>query len=93
MVFTTNNHTDDWGRVLHDPDLAAAIVDRILERGRVISLDGPSGRTLHLSGGENHPLKPARVSGKLRPDFPEPPLLEEARKQAVDKVQKETQRR
>jgi DNA replication protein DnaC len=73
MVFTTNKQTDDWGRVLHDPDLAAAIVDRILERGRVISLDGPSGRTRHLQGGANQPLKPARVSGKLRPEFPEPP--------------------
>jgi DNA replication protein DnaC len=31
MIFTTNKQLADWGRVLHDPDLAAAIVDRILE--------------------------------------------------------------
>jgi len=35
--------------VLHDEDLAAAILDRILERGRFIKLDGPSWRTRHLS--------------------------------------------
>ena len=29
-------------------DLAHAIVDRILERGRVLTLDGPSLRTQHL---------------------------------------------
>jgi hypothetical protein len=36
------------GHVLHDDDLAAAIVDRVLERGRVLQLDGPSMRTKHL---------------------------------------------
>ena len=48
MVFTTNKSLNAWGRVLHDPDLAAAILDRVLERGRWITLDGPSGRTEHL---------------------------------------------
>jgi hypothetical protein len=28
MVFTTNKPLNAWGRVLHDPDLAAAILDR-----------------------------------------------------------------
>ncbi|MDE0218448.1 MAG: ATP-binding protein [Spirochaetaceae bacterium] len=37
-----------WGAVLHDADLAKAIVDRILERGRLMLLDGPSYRTEHL---------------------------------------------
>src|SRR5919198_5152856 len=36
MVFTSNKHPDDWGAVLHDDDLAAAIVDRVLERGRLL---------------------------------------------------------
>jgi len=45
MVFTTNKHPRQWGAVLHDDDLAAAIVDRILERGRMMQLDGPSMRT------------------------------------------------
>jgi len=48
MIFTTNKPLKDWGHVLHDPDLAEAILDRILERGRLIQLDGPSLRTKHL---------------------------------------------
>jgi hypothetical protein len=32
MVFTTYKHPKRWGDVLHDDDLAEAIVDRILER-------------------------------------------------------------
>lgn len=48
MIFTSNKHPDDWGAVLHDNDLAAAIVDRVLERGRLLHLDGPSMRTKHL---------------------------------------------
>jgi DNA replication protein DnaC len=76
MIFTTNKALSAWGRVLHDPDLAAAIVDRILERGRLLPLDGPSLRTRHL--GLDDPtdpqasLEPARVSGIQRPEFPEP---------------------
>ena len=48
MVFTTNKSLKAWGRVLHDDDLAQAIIDRVLERGRLIRLDGPSIRTLHV---------------------------------------------
>ena len=48
MIFTTNKSLGAWGQVLHDEDLAQAIVDRVLERGRVIALDGPSLRTKHL---------------------------------------------
>jgi len=76
MVFTTNKPLNAWGRVLHDPDLAAAIVDRILERGRLLPLDGPSLRTRHL--GLDDPTapeastKPAIISGIETPEFPEP---------------------
>jgi hypothetical protein len=31
MIFTTNKALSAWGRVLHDEDLAHAILDRILE--------------------------------------------------------------
>lgn len=48
MLFTTNKPLSAWGRVLHDDDLAETIVDRILERGRLLTLDGPSMRTFHL---------------------------------------------
>jgi hypothetical protein len=70
MIFTTNKPLAAWGRVLHDEDLAQAIVDRVLERGRLLTLDGPSMRTRHLGlddltlgasslGGDNL----ARISG------------------------------
>src|SRR5499425_1701646 len=61
MIFTTNKPLSDWGKALHDEDLAAAILDRILERGRLIHLDGPSGRTRHLNLEEVLPAKSERV--------------------------------
>jgi len=67
MVFTTNKPLDAWGRVLHDPDLAVAIVDRILERGRILRLDGPSLRTKHL--GLDDPPSPRHPPN--RQEFPE----------------------
>jgi DNA replication protein DnaC len=76
MLFTTNKQTAEWGSVLHDYDLADAIVDRILERGRVLKLDGPSYRTKHLSlDGQPQPgvsTKPARISGIQPAEFLEP---------------------
>ena len=49
MLFTTNKPPlTAWGAVLHDADLAEAIVDRTLERGRLMLLDGPPYRTQHL---------------------------------------------
>lgn len=74
MIFTTNKPLDSWGAVLHDPDLAAAIVDRTLERGRFLTLDGPSYRTRHLKLDDPQApvLQPARISGNHRPEFPEP---------------------
>ena len=52
MLFTTNKPLSQWGHVLHDPDLAEAITDRVLERGRYIQLRGPSYRTRHLDSVE-----------------------------------------
>lgn len=74
MIFTTNKALNQWGRVLHDPDLAAAILDRVLERGRLIKLDGPSGRTKHLKLDQAFPQGPegARIPGTSVPGFPEP---------------------
>jgi DNA replication protein DnaC len=74
MIFTTNKPLDEWGKVLHDEDLAAAILDRVLERGRFIQLDGVSGRTRHLKLDEIWPAaaERARISGKSVPEFPEP---------------------
>jgi DNA replication protein DnaC len=74
MIFTTNKPLNEWGKVLHDEDLAAAILDRVLERGRFIQLDGLSGRTRHLKLDEIWPAaaERARISGKSVPEFPEP---------------------
>ncbi len=44
MIFTSNKEPGEWGAVLHDPDLADAIVDRVLERGEVLRLKGKSYR-------------------------------------------------
>jgi DNA replication protein DnaC len=81
MIFTTNKSTNAWGRVLHDEDLAQAIVDRVLERGRLLTLDGPSIRTMHLgldetpAGASNQGVNDsARISGIPVPEFPEPTL-------------------
>ncbi len=77
MVFTSNKHPDAWGGVLHDEDLAQAIVDRVLERGRWLKLDGPSIRTKHLgldspSAAEGASSQVVRISGTAHPEFPEP---------------------
>jgi DNA replication protein DnaC len=48
MIFTTNKPLKQWGKVLHDADLAEVILDRVLERGDHIVLGGPSWRTKHL---------------------------------------------
>jgi hypothetical protein len=77
MIFTTNKPLSEWGKVLHDEDLAAAILDRVLERGRFVHLDGPSGRTRHLKLEEALPATPerARISGNCVPEFLEPTIL------------------
>ena len=75
MVFTTNKHPKRWGGVLHDDDLADAIVDRILERGRLLRLDGPSVRTKHIPAdelaGDEHDPGSRRISGIGAAEFPE----------------------
>jgi DNA replication protein DnaC len=45
IVLTTNKKLRQWGDVLHDPQLAEALLDRILERGQHIALGGKSWRT------------------------------------------------
>ena len=82
MLFTTNKPLAAWGLVLHDPDLAEAILDRVLERGRLVELRGASYRTRHLKRAESDrsPLREgARISGNQVPDFPEPTEATEGR--------------
>lgn len=49
MLLTTNKPLAALGDVLHDGDLAEAIVDRLLERGTHFVLRGRSYRTKHLT--------------------------------------------
>lgn len=44
ILLTTNKDPQTWGTVLHDPDLSAAIVDRLLHRGEILELRGASYR-------------------------------------------------
>jgi DNA replication protein DnaC len=50
ILFTTNKPPTVWGDVLHDHQLAEAILDRVLERGSLIELRGRSYRTKHHRG-------------------------------------------
>jgi DNA replication protein DnaC len=77
MIFTTNKPLNAWGSVLHDDDLAQAIIDRVLERGRYLNLDGPSIRLKHLGLDDPTAIEAtsnqvARISGINSPEFPEP---------------------
>lgn len=77
MIFTTNKLLTAWGSVLHDEDLAHAIVDRVLERGRLLHLDGPSMRTKHLGLDDaTAPGAPSgevvKISGNSWSELPEP---------------------
>jgi DNA replication protein DnaC len=44
VLITSNKEPATWGGVLHDPDLAEAIVERVMERGDVIRLRARSYR-------------------------------------------------
>ena len=79
MIFTTNKPLNEWGKVLHDEDMAAAILDRVLERGRFIHLDGPSGRTRHLKLEEALLPKAERlrISGISGSEFPETTCIDD----------------
>lgn len=44
LLLTTNKEPAQWGAVLHDADLSAAILDRLLHRGEIGKLSGRSYR-------------------------------------------------
>lgn len=52
ILITSNKDTGAWGGVLHDPDLADAIVDRLAERGETIQLKGKSYRRRRTEGAD-----------------------------------------
>lgn len=57
ILLTTNKPLAAMGDVLHDGDLAEAILDRLLERGAHFALRGRSYRTRHLSEEESPPRR------------------------------------
>lgn len=59
MLLTTNKPLAALGSVLHDGDLAEAILDRLLERGAHFAMRGRSYRTRHLSQEDDRQAKPA----------------------------------
>ena len=74
-IISCNKPLTAWGHVPHDDDLAHAVVDRVLERGRLLKLDGPSMRTRHLGLADPTAAVPSQVtklSGTREPEFPEP---------------------
>jgi len=85
MIFTTNKPLSGWGRVLHDEDLAHAIVDRILERGprpharraldadqNTSDLDDPTASEALHQPASTPDREVIRISGIEVPEFPEP---------------------
>ena len=61
ILVTTNKPLAAWGDVVHDGDLAEAIVDRLLERGAHFALRGRSYRTRHLKE-VDHPTRVAQTA-------------------------------
>jgi DNA replication protein DnaC len=61
ILLTTNKPLAALGDVMHDGDLAEAILDRLLERGVHFALRGRSYRTRHLSE-EESPTKRAKTA-------------------------------
>jgi DNA replication protein DnaC len=51
MIFTTNKAPSDWAGVLHDADLSAAILDRVLHKGEIVKLTGQSYRRFSADKG------------------------------------------
>ena len=59
IILTTNKKLRQWGEVLHDPQLAEALLDRILERGQHIALGGRSWRTKAIQESEGLTMEPS----------------------------------
>lgn len=47
IVYTTSIEFSGWGRVFGDPNMAAAIIDRMVHHGRMIRFEGEAQRRTH----------------------------------------------
>ncbi len=54
-IVTSNKSLTDWGAIVQDVSLAAALVDRLMDGGQVFYLKGPSWRTKDLPSAEPAP--------------------------------------
>ncbi|MEM7348024.1 MAG: IS21-like element helper ATPase IstB [Chloroflexota bacterium] len=72
ILFTTNKPLKQWGRVLHDEELARAIIDRTLHHGEYLKLDEPSyrlkGRKFDLDDPGIKDVSPSQISTKSKKD-------------------------
>jgi DNA replication protein DnaC len=59
VLLTTNKDPRKWGEVLHDADLSAALVDRLLHHGEILKVGGRSYRQ-HRPG--QRPVEPEPVT-------------------------------
>ena len=68
ILFTTNKPLKYWGRVLHDEELARAIIDRTLHYGEYLKLSGSSyrlkGRKLDLDNPSTPKVSASQNSSK-----------------------------
>jgi DNA replication protein DnaC len=67
MLLTTNKDPHQWGAVLHDADLSAAILDRLLHRGEILKLAGRSYRQ-HRPGRPVREEEEERRVGRAEPE-------------------------
>jgi DNA replication protein DnaC len=58
-LITSNKSLTEWGALVQDMSLAAAIVDRLLHHGQVFYLKGPSWRTKDRAIAGSHPEEAA----------------------------------
>lgn len=58
-IITTNKTLSEWGGILQDPSLAAALIDRLLHHGEIYHLKGPSYRLRGKTPIEETPTKPS----------------------------------
>jgi DNA replication protein DnaC len=58
-IITSNKSLPEWATVVQDVSLAAALVDRLMDRGQVFYLKGPSWRTRRHPAGEGQATEAA----------------------------------
>jgi len=66
ILFTTNKPLKHWGRVLHDEELARAIIDRTLHHGEYLKLNGASYRLKDRKLEFDYPAKSEQTTASMK---------------------------